>query len=525
MRNITRIVLVQPPRHDEDRSIPLSLLSLASYLERRGFKPAIFDAHLIFSKTRYSPDYFRKIAERIMKARPEVLGFTSMCQTLPAALLIVDECKKIFPSLLVIFGGPECFFDDAILLKTFKQINIVIRGEGERTLTEILEVIRRKGDLSDIAGISYRKNNRIIRNPDRPHIENLDNLPLLNFSLLPHLDKYEIGQVEVGRGCPFKCAFCASCRMWKRTVRVKSPKRLMKELKVVFPLFKNSENPCITLIHDNLLTSPKWIEEFFSLLEDENILWACYSRLEALNDGVIEKLIRSGCRGVFIGVESASPRVLRGMRKNLDLTTLPHVLRTLDQKGILTILSFILGFPGEGIKDINKTLHLALKSKMIGSLVNVRIHLLTILKGSEIYVRASKAAKGSRFLTEDIAPTLFLFPAEASLVKKYPNIFPSFYLFKKHSIKGKTLYKTCLLFNFLIGYFPQTTAKLLEHFKVTPFRLGQKIISFFEENELSWKLYCNEKKFLNYYLRFFKDFVKQIPSSSLQKIFVRENIF
>ncbi|MHC4181887.1 MAG: B12-binding domain-containing radical SAM protein [Planctomycetota bacterium] len=481
MPKLKRVVLIQSLRNQEvfKRSLPLGLLSLASAIKQYGCQPIIIDLYLLCRNQSYHADYFKQAAKKIIEYNPEILGFSVMCSNLPVALLIAEECKKLAPKVPIIFGGPEVCFDEVEVLKIFKQVDIIVRGEGEITLVEILKALENKKSLSDILGITYREKKQIIRNPARPFIKDLDQLPFLDFSLLPHLGIYR-GKIEAGRGCPFSCAFCSTCRMWKRKFRMKSPQRLVQELREAHLIFKQA---MIEITHDHFLASRKFAEQFLSLIADEGIVWGCEARPDALDESLIKKLRQAGCRQILLGIETGSPEMQKKIKKNLSLSRLPRALELLSQNEIEVSLSFIIGFPNETEAQINQTLQMALNSKLFNQSINIQLILFTFLKGSELCSRA----KGEYEYRESIASPLTTgHPAELSMIKKYPHIFPSFYYIGNEGIESRILQKMSFLFIFLIKTYARPVLLLLEYLAVTPFQLGQKLISYFDAEGIDW---------------------------------------
>ncbi len=479
-----RMALIQSLRFRENvkRALPLSLLSLASVIKQYDWQPVIIDFFLLCRNQSYRTDFLKEGAKKIIEYDPQVLGFSVMSGNLPAALLIAEECKKLAPELPIIFGGPEVCFEEVEVMKTFKQIDIIVRGEGEITLVEVLKALENKNPFSEVQGITFRENDQIIRNPDRPFIKDLDQLPFLDYSLDPGLAMYE-GRIEAGRGCSFPCTFCATCRAWKRNFRMKSPQRLAQELREVHRLFKNS---CVEIIHDNFLSSRKFAEEFLSLIANEDFAWGCFARLDALDESLIKKLKQAGCRRIFIGIETGSPEMQKKIKKNLPLSRLPRVLEMLLQNKIVANLSFIIGFPDETESQINQTLLMALNSKLFDPNIIINIYLFTYFKGSELYTEAKEKFGQYEYRETIMSPLMTGLSAELSLIKKYPHIFPSFYYIGNEGLQSKMLQKMANLFLFLIKSYTRPVLLLLEYLSVTPFQLGQKLIFFFDAERVDW---------------------------------------
>ncbi|MHC4181881.1 MAG: B12-binding domain-containing radical SAM protein [Planctomycetota bacterium] len=477
---LKRVALIQPSQHGGTLCVPVGLLSLASSIKPYGYEPIIIDFNI--QVVRRTPNFFRESAEKILSYDPQVLGFTVMCNTFPSTLLIAEECKKMAPDIPIIFGGPEVSFEEVAVLETFKQVDIIVRGEGEITLGELLKALGEKKSFSDILGISYRGNGEVIRNPDRPFIMNLDDLPFLDFSLLSGVEGYDNWNVEAGRGCPFQCTFCSTCKMWKRNFRMKSPQRLVQELRQAYHLFKKNENSYVHLTHDHFLASRKRADEFLSLVARENIVWTCYSRFDTLDETLIKKLKQAGCRAIFLGIETGSPEMQKKIKKNLPLQKLPHVFKLLHENEVEATLSFIIGLPDETAAQINQTLLTALNARLVSpSIFFVNIFLFTFKKGSELYDNVKGKFKRAKFWDQGMSPLITGLPEERDLIENYPHIFPSFFYVENKEINLKTLQKIHFLFRFLIEFFPHATSILLDVCSLTPLQLSQRIIHFFEE--------------------------------------------
>ena len=517
------LVLINPPSHQLNPSPPTGLLCLASHAKQYGYRPVIIDFNVLFRRDKYPSDYFLQAAKKILARRPWIIGFGVMCNNFPVALLIANKCKELAPHIPIIFGGPDVFMEDIPAMRFFKQIDIIVRGEGEITLVETLNALKNNQPLTNILGITFREKGRIQRNPDRPFINNLDRLPYLDFSLLPKTKSYRIDTIEAGRGCPFKCTFCSSRKMWRGIFRIKSARRLVRELKQIHSLSGKRKDSCLNLSHDNFLASRKTVEKFFSLIAGQKISWACTSRLDLLDAALIKKLKRAGCREIVLGIESASPKIQKEIKKNLPLSKLPRTLNLLQQNGLRVCLSFIIGFPNEKKPQINQTLRMALKSKLSGPSVNVQIHLLTILKGSELYFKKSFVL--SKFMQTTMSPPITNLREELSLIKKHPHIFPSFFQIKNNSVNLELLQKTYILFRFLIHFFPLTTLLLLKHLATSPLQLGKKMIAYFNKAGINWVVLSEEKSLFNHYFPYLRGFTRKISTPLIKQAFTHEELF
>jgi hypothetical protein len=273
-----------------------------------------------------------------------------------------------------------------------------------------------------------------------------------------------------------------------------------------------------------MLVNKDTVYKFLTLIAGKGLSWSCSTRLDHLNVDLIKKLSLAGCQALFIGIESGSTRMQKKIRKNLQLDKLPHILQSLSENNIGFTLSFIIGLPGETKSDTNKTLLCALRSALFDFIRRVLIEPSTILKGSDLY-QGAKYSLCKRELTPNIfTPILTNLQAEQDIVSISPEIFPSFYP-KYDSFKPEALHRICYLFNFLAGAFPVTTLLLLNFFKISPLRLANMIIPFFEYMRINWRQPVKIKIILSF-LVFFKRFLRKLnPDDLIIEIAMHEELF
>ena len=172
------------------------------------------------------------------KRQPDVVGLTSTTLTYKSALKIIKVAKKALHNCLTIIGGSHVTFWDDKALQECPQLDIVVRKEGENTLVELMQKLEAGKSFSDVLGITYRKDGKIVKNPDRPYIEDLDSLPFPAFHLFPlkQFNKYGniIFPVMTSRGCTFWCEFCTAVRMFGRKYRMRSPKKVVDEIEYLY---------------------------------------------------------------------------------------------------------------------------------------------------------------------------------------------------------------------------------------------------------------------------------------------------
>jgi len=358
-----RDCLVSPPYMSAVKYVvgvsspPLGLAYLASMI-RDEHEVKIIDSNVL----NYSFDDVRR---EMKNFDPDVVGITSVTPSIYEAYKVADLAKSVREDCIVIMGGPHAtFLPDEVLMEC-KSIDIVVLGEGEETFRELINVIDRGDPLEDVKGIAFRKNEKTFVTKPRPLIKDLDKIPFPSFDMLP-MDKYELQGVRYmsvisSRGCPFRCYFCASSRIFGGYWRGRSPRNVVEEIKLIHDKFgvKNIE-----FVDDTFTLNERRVEEICDeiLRERLDISWGASSRVDSVNRELAEKMRRAGCWVVYLGIESASQEILDATGKRITMNQIAKAVRILKEAGIQVLGSFILGFPEETIETAEQTITLAKKT-------------------------------------------------------------------------------------------------------------------------------------------------------------------
>ena len=380
-----KTLLINPPYpFTEVPLIPLGLSYIAGSLEHNGHEVQVLD--LLVS--RYSRE---KIARKIEEYQPDVVGITSVTLNYPVASKILKHCKDINGDINTVIGGPHVTFCAVETLTEAPWIDIVVRGEGERTMLDIVKGKRPE----DIPGIAYRKNGTIMLTDDRPLIENLDELPPPARHLFP-LSRYHAldshYSLVTGRGCPFSCIFCVGSRMGGRRVRYRDPKLVVDEIEQGLSRgFKdvNIENDHLTVNHTHLYAICDEI-----MHRGLKFNWQAFSRVDNVNPEMMQRLKEAGCSYLCYGVESGNQHILDRIKKKITLQKVREAVAIARDIGINVQASFILGLPGETRETMIRTIEFAQQLDTFYGL-----HVLAPFPGTE--VRENAEEYGIEILTDD----------------------------------------------------------------------------------------------------------------------------
>ena len=365
---------------------PMGILYLATYLSENNFDVSILDQ---FARG-YS---INETLRWIKRQDPDILGFSTIT-TAGTGITSANIAKKvkevINPNVKILFGNYHATFNDYRILKKYPFIDACVRGEGENTLLEIAEKFEKGQGFEDIRGVTYRNNGRIIRNNDRPLIENLDELPFPNRKLLGNVEyKSEVEGLDIAlgkftsaassRGCTFKCTFCSSSMFWNKW-RPRSPENIVQELSIL----ENQGYQDLIWVDDNFTINKKRLMKLSNLVRKEKIdlNWMAEGRVTQSSRELLTAMKLMGCKTLSYGVESGSQRILDYYNKKINLNQVYDAIKNSKKVGIDIILAnFIVGAPIETREEIIETLNLSLKLDIDFP----QFHILGIIPGNWIW--------------------------------------------------------------------------------------------------------------------------------------------
>lgn len=338
------------------QSQQLGLLYVAASLHQAGFTVRVVDDAELDAAS---------FLALYRENRPRIVGFHVNTDAVPSVgrVLAMLRGAGCAPEL-VIFGGPHVTIEDRTLLEN-NWGDIVVRGEGELTAPEIGRwFLRGEGQLAKIKGISYRdERGALVRNPDRPFIDDLDGLPFPDPSLLARPAPYPTFQIVTGRGCPFRCTFCAEGIAGIK-YRLRSADSVLEEIRRVVGA---RERVYMGILDDTFLVQRKRVEAIANGLIKEyggsdRFKWFCEGRVDFIirNPDLFPLLREAGLVRVQIGIESGSQEILDLYRKQVQVDDIVKAVEILRDGDIPSIYgNFIIGGPHETAETIGESIELA----------------------------------------------------------------------------------------------------------------------------------------------------------------------
>jgi len=343
---MTRVTLVNPAAPaGAVMHWPFALLGLgylAAVLEKNNFKVDVIDCQV----QKLSLEEFKT---EIAMRQPDVVGVTSSTLTYQSGLRLIKAAKGVCPKAITLAGGPHVTFWDNNALEECPDLDIVIRKEGENTIVELAQKIKEGKSYDNVLGITYRKDGKIVRTPDRPYIEDLDSLPFPARHLWPmeKFNEYEdVMYLAMSRGCVYWCEFCCTVRMHGRQYRMRSAKNVVDELEV---LYKNYGKTKFTFCDDAFTVDKEKVKDICNEIHKRNlkIEWNCGTRVDMLTKDLLVIMKEAGCVSVWFGVESGTQQMLDAMKKGITPELTIEVLGWVREVGLKPVPNVILGFPGE----------------------------------------------------------------------------------------------------------------------------------------------------------------------------------
>jgi hypothetical protein len=406
----------------------LGLISLAAVALQGGHAVDIYDPKWDLSRGWLCLDdsLYPAMAERIAAYSPDVVGFTALGCNFHGVVRIASHLKRLQPDLPILLGGPHASILHQKILERFDVFDVVARHEAENTLLPMLEWLGTSA-LENVSGISYRSLRGQVRcNPAAPMIDDLDQLPF------PAYDCYPIEQlgiehihVEAGRGCPFSCTFCSTATFFGRKFRLKSPQCLVTTMDRLNTRYGFT---AFGLQHDLFTVNRKKILTFCDAVRNRRYRWSCSARVDCVDEELLRAMAAAGCKDIYFGIETGSPRMQAISRKHLHIGLVEPTLSLTRSLGMMPTVSFITGYPEEDSSDQAATLDLAGRFRVPPhTIANVQLHLLTPEPGTELIERYGHSLGFDGHVSDFNFPMLD--PADTLLLKTNPDLFVNHHFF------------------------------------------------------------------------------------------------
>ncbi len=387
----TRVLLIFPPFTVSPSDYPtpdppLGLGYIAAVLEKAGFPVKILDALALgierakkkkggLLKVGLSKKEVQKV---VAEYQPAVVGIScAFSAHAEDAHETAAWVKQMNPKILVVFGGAHATACASLVLRD-KNVDVVVLGEGEMTLLDLVKKVEQGKGIGAVLGTVQRVGRKIKANPRREYVADLDSLPDVAWHLLPmnvYLKKQgktrEFSKrkprtnIVTSRGCPGNCVFCSIHAIWGHQWRPRSPERVVAEMEMLIKQYGVRE---FYVLDDNVSLKKDRIAKICDLMlkRSLNVSWAAPNgvALWTLDKEVLRKMKRSGFYRITFGIESGCPKTLKFIRKPMFLDKARAMIKTANDIGLWTHSTFIIGFPEETRPEIEETISWTIKSDL-----------------------------------------------------------------------------------------------------------------------------------------------------------------
>ncbi|MEX1276777.1 MAG: radical SAM protein [Bacteroidota bacterium] len=387
------IILLNPRSAKHNRRIPLSVLTIGVGLEGK------HDYEIVDEN--FDPEIEKTLEMMIRTRNARYLGMTVMPgPQLVAAVRISRHLKKLFPRLVVIWGGTfPSIHTDTVLQADY--VDLVVLGQGEIILPEVLDALKHQAPLEGVKGIAFKRHGQVFRTPQREwtHPETTPRLPYHKIDVLRYLQRTYLGNrtsaYHSSLGCPFKCGFCSVVTLFGGRWLAQSAERVAREVEYLHATYGIDS---LEFYDDNFFTSERRVEEFAERIERLNIAWWGEGRSDTLHqysDATLRKMRNAGCKMIFTGAETSSQEKLDLMNKGgtQSAEVILEFARRIREFDIIPEFSFVFGTPSDDVGgDIERDIQFIKKIKAVNpkSEIIFYVYAPVLVPGAKLFAESQK---------------------------------------------------------------------------------------------------------------------------------------
>ncbi len=340
---------------------PISLLYLAASLINAGHEVRVIDRD-------EDNKSLKDIVHELVEYSPRLVGIPLFSPFLKEPYQLVNLLNETGKDWDICLGGPHATVRPEYCLKVFKGARFVIRGEGEEGIVKLANAIENDGNLSDIKGLSFLDGDTIIHNPDSEPIKDIDSIPLPARDILSSAYKkgtyWRLGHKGItdiiisSRGCPYSCNFCFKVT---KGFRMRSPENILKELLEL----KSKGIRCVHFLDDLFVSNKNRCLKILQLIREErlNLEFKVRSRVNTIDEELLEALKETGAKSIVYGIESGSQQILDAMNKKTTVEMNYRAVELTKRYGLQCYADIFLGYLGETIDTIKETEEWIMKAK------------------------------------------------------------------------------------------------------------------------------------------------------------------
>ncbi len=355
--------------------LPFPAMALSAYVKKQGFSSVIIDTNPIF-RTPFTIDdprytaFFNYLKSELIKLQPRYIGLGAFTSDYDFIIKFSSDIKQYVNSKIIVGNVHATIQPDDFIFKD-SPVDMAVRGEGELTLGELLGLgAGTPENLVKIDGLCFYdySADKVVLTNKRALIKDLSILP---FPAYEDVDMayytrplkrvigyayYVIVPIYSGRGCPFRCKFCASSNVWgQHSTRFISVDKLIEEIKMLKERWKID---AVYLLDDTFTFSKPRVYEFCEKIKPLNLVWAAQTRVNLIDEPLVAAMRDSGCTQLTFGVESGSQRLLNLMQKGCRVEETKRAFALCKKYKMRTLANMMFNLPTEEEEDVRLSLEL-----------------------------------------------------------------------------------------------------------------------------------------------------------------------
>lgn len=326
---------------------PLGLLSIGNELKKHGYEVRVFH---------WAEDEVSDQRIRLFEKRPFIVGFSVITgDPLDKVEAVSRKIKDALPMTAIVYGGVHpTILPEQCLKESY--IDYVVLNDGEKTMATLADAVKNNLPVNDIPGLAFKENRQVRINPLKDLEHDLDKYDM-DWSLIDienYINKDRVLSAYIAsRGCPHQCAFCYNTTFNRRVWRNKSAPKVIEDIN---RLAEERGFKGVFLFDDNFMLHKDWAFEILNGLKVK--VTSIDTRIDYIDDFLMQDFMSHGISNLFIGVESGSDRILSLLKKGFQLAYIYESLNIIKKYPIHAKLSFIFGLPTETIDEYRDTLRL-----------------------------------------------------------------------------------------------------------------------------------------------------------------------
>jgi len=345
-----RIAIIATPYPlSEIPSPPLGITYVAAAFLAAGAEVKIFD-YVISGYSR------EKLNKQLDDFQPDVVGAGSVTMNFYEAQKILRDVKNINPEVITMMGGPHVSFTAEETLKKYPEIDLILLGEAEETIGELVPHLKNIGKWENISGIAYRKEGDVFITGKRKFIADIDTLsqPARHLLSVPRYRAlgFPVSMIT-GRGCPHSCIFCQGRRMVGAKIRRRRVENLLAEMEGILALgFER-----INIADDLFAADLERVKEICLGIRKRGLKfsWSAFARVDTVDQEMLKVMVAAGCDSVSFGVETGNEDMLKRIKKGIKLQQVRSAVKMCQEAGMIAHASFMVGLPGETKETLKQT--------------------------------------------------------------------------------------------------------------------------------------------------------------------------